>query len=152
MSLPPWWDEYQQLAGGDVPIRDASGQLVVYDPAIPAGLNPVQDLYVANNYALPSAFLSEVANMPATGNTVGLPAAPINNIATTYGLIIPGDPNGSVLGRVMQFAEQIYGSTDLGIIRHSSGYLESDPTSGIRPGLVDLPRVMLPPWANVTRR
>lgn len=151
--LPDWWEDYVALTGGNpTPIRDATGNLVVYDPNTAPGINPVQDLYVANNYALPSPFLSEVAAMPATGNTVGLPAAPINAIAAAYDLIIPNDPNASVLGRVMQFAEQIYGSAELGVVKHSSGYLASDPTSGIRPGLVDLPRIMLPPWANVSRR
>lgn len=153
--LPDWWDDYVALTGGTPqPIRDSSGQLMVYDPITPPGENPVQDLYVANNFSLPAPFLSQVASLPATGNTTGLPSSPINTIAATYDLIIPGDPSspGAVLGRVLGFAEQIYGSAEMGVIRHSSGYLASDPTSGIRPGMTELPRIILPPWADVTRR
>lgn len=153
--LPDWWDEYAALSGGTPqPIRDSSGQLVVYDPITPPGVNPVQDLYVANNFTLPAPFLAQVATLPATGNTVGLPSSPVNTIAATYDLVIPGDPAspGAVLGRVLEFANVIYGSPDMGVIRHSAGYLASDPTSGIRPGYGELPRIVLPPHANVQNR
>lgn len=153
VPLPDWWEQFRSLnaSGSDV-IRDASGNLVVFDPDVPSGINPVQDLYVANNYALPAPFLSQVANIPATGNTVGLPAAPVNTIAAQFNLVIPGDPVGAVISRVLEFANAIYGDTELGIIRHSSGYLPGDPTSGIRPGNLELPRIVLPPWADVARR
>lgn len=146
--VPNWWAEYKANFpdSGDV-IRDASGQLVVFDVDTPSGVNPIQDLYVANNFALPSQFLAQVANIPATGNTTGLPASPVNTIASAFGLVIPGDPAGGVLNRVLEFAAAIYGSTEMGQIKTSSGYLYADPTSGIRPGLIELPRIVAPPGA-----
>lgn len=150
--VPEWYDEYMALAGGAVPIRDASGSLVVYDPTTEPGVNPVQDLYVANNFELPAPFLADVAALPATGNTTGLPSSPINAIAAEYSLVIPNDPIASVIGRVEEWAATIYGDTDLGVVRHSSGYLYADPTAGIRPGMIDLPRVVLPPHALVSQR
>lgn len=146
--VPEWWSEYLALnASGSQTIRDASGNLVVFDPDVPAGVNPVQDLYVANDFSLPAPFLTAVATTTPTGNTVGLPQAPINAIAAQFNVIIPGDDVGSILGRVVQAAEAIWGSAELGQVRHSSGYMPSDPTSGVRAGSIIAPRVMLPPWA-----
>lgn len=146
--VPDWWSEYSDLnATNELTIRDASGNLVVFDPNTESGINPVQDLYVANNFALPSAFLSQVANIPATGNTVGLPASPINVIAAQYDLIIPGDDVGSIVGRIREAAVAIWGSDDIGVVRQPSGYMYADPTSGVRPGSIIAPRVVLPPHA-----
>lgn len=100
---------------------------------------------MGNNIALVGLPYELLNNNIGTGNT--WPAIPVNSITAT---VIPGDPTlAGVLSTVLQWASSIYGDTEPGIIRHSSGYLAQDPTSGIRPGLaIDLPRVMLPPWAD----
>lgn len=149
--VPSWWSEYLALqGGGDPTIRDASGNLVVFDPTDESGLNPIQNAYVANDFSLPASTLAASASLAmATGNTLAnIPGDPVNTIGTTVtNTVIPGDDVGAVLGRVVQAAFAIWGSDEPGIVRHSSGYMASDPTSGIRPGSIIAPRVMLPPWA-----
>lgn len=149
--VPSWWSEYLALqGGGDPTIRDASGNLVVFDPEDQSGLNPIQNAYVANDFALPASTLAAASSLAlATGNTLGnIPGDPINTIVTgTTTTVIPGDDVGAILGRVVQAAISIWGSETPGIVRQPSGYMYADPTAGVRPGSIIAPRVVLPPWA-----
>jgi len=59
----------------------------------------------------------------------------------------PGDVGGG-LAILHSFAESIYGSSDLGVVRYSSEVLENEPT-GIRPGTME--RIVIPAWARRER-
>jgi len=59
----------------------------------------------------------------------------------------PGDVAGG-LAILHSFAESIYGSSDLGVVRYSSEVLENEPT-GIRPGTME--RIVIPAWARRER-
>lgn len=145
--VPAWWSEYLALqGGGSTTIRDTSGQLVVFDPDDTSGLNPIQNQYVQNDFSLSADFLASSSAL-ATGNTVaGFPSDPVNTIAgyISGSTVIPGDDVGAILSRVIQAANAIWGSDQIGQIRTSSGYLYSDPTSGVRFGSIVAPRVIMP--------
>lgn len=148
VPLPDWWESYLALAGGAQPIRDASGQLVVFDPMDETGLNPVQNAYIANNFQLPAASLAAVANNPQ-GNTVvnSFPTSPVNVIT----MVIPGGGDtGAALAQLQEYRYAVYGlpPNKLGEVRTSSSVLVGERT-GVRPGV--LPRIVLPEWARRER-
>lgn len=59
----------------------------------------------------------------------------------------PGNIAGG-LAVLHSYAQAVYGSIDLGILRRSSEVLEQEP-SGIRPGT--MPRIVIPVWARNER-
>jgi len=139
--LPIYYDQYgQSYQTADVPFD--------YNQASEIDFGDGQVHAVGEIAAMANASIG----IGSTGLYGALAPSPVNTVAGSLNTVIPGDPVGTAMAAVQHFAAAIYGDLEPGIIRHSSGYLDSDPTNGIRPGLVDLPRVVLPPWANVANR
>lgn len=143
VPLPDWWEQYIQLAGENARFEPITGPggVVVFNPTDESGLNPVQNAYIGNNYALPTSQIQELA---VIGNTA-LPADPVNIITAA----IDSDPGGA-LGRLLAYRMAVYGlpANKLGDVRNSSAVLVQERT-GIRPGV--LPRIVLPVWARNDR-
>lgn len=60
------------------------------------------------------------------------------------------DPNDIAggLAIIKAFSLDVYGSTELGVVRYSSEVLENEPT-GVRPGTME--RIVIPAWARRER-
>lgn len=101
--------------------------------------------------------------------TVGAPYVQQQNSVVsgggTYGTVAPGVVSNPIfegpaagsstivttdnaLSALKAFAESVYGSDEMGVIRQSSEVLENEPT-GIRPGTME--RIVLPAWARRQR-
>lgn len=111
----------------------------------------VGDVYVPRAITPPAPTLNAPAVPLASGGggtfgTVapGVVTNPIfNGVGTTA--VISDD---SALAGLKAFASEMYGSSELGVIRNSSEVLENEP-SGIRPGTME--RIVIPSWARRER-
>jgi len=123
------------------------------------GVPPPQEWIVEPAASVPSTTVG-LASKPVASYGTGVggglfgslaPGSMINVIGDILGGVWsgfdPGDPGGG-LAILHSYAESVYGSVDLGVLRRSSEVLENEP-SGIRPGTME--RIVIPAWARNQR-
>lgn len=145
------------IGGWDSPesFMDAVNRGEMINPSVPLPAGIVQtgvDEYVEMASQPPMPWVSPA--ITGIGNTVlgtmtnPTPGVMINPIMA--GVWSGFDPNDTVSGLaiIRAYSLEVYGSTDLGVVRYSSEVLENEPT-GVRPGTME--RIVIPAWARRER-
>jgi len=128
------------------------GEIPNPDVAVPPGVP--QEYVIAPALPVPNPTVDpRLSNLYGTGNTAPQAGVMTNVLAMSSLLggawsgFDPGNVSGG-LAILHAYANSVYGSSDLGVVRRSSEVLENEP-SGIRPGT--MPRIVIPMWARNER-
>lgn len=144
------WDSYESFQAaverGEVPAFVPEGYVgptAESGYVVQPGLTMPTQLGIGSS--APLSYSSIVGN--ATPFTMVNPIVQSSFLGGAWSGFNPSDMPGS-LSILHAYMLDVYGSTELGVIRFSSEVLENEPT-GIRPGTME--RIVIPAWARLQR-